>query len=122
LISILARIDRRALLGDIACVLAMVIIGTRNHDTDTGISGVAYVAAPFLIGLAIAHVMFVRASADTRDHTSGTTAVAVTVLVGMLLRNVFFGRGTAPAFIIVATVFLGATMMGWRAVSRSRRR
>jgi len=33
----------------------------------------------------------------------------------MLLRNMVFNRGTAVAFVIVATVFLGITMFGWRA-------
>jgi hypothetical protein len=36
------------------------------------------------------------------------------------LRNYLFNRGTAPAFIIVATLFLGATMLGWRAVLARR--
>jgi hypothetical protein len=34
--------------------------------------------------------------------------------MGMVLRNLVFDRGTAPAFVIVATAFLGATMLGWR--------
>jgi hypothetical protein len=36
-----------------------------------------------------------------------------TVAVGMILR-VWAGQGTAVAFVIVALVFLGATMTGWR--------
>jgi RsiW-degrading membrane proteinase PrsW (M82 family) len=43
-----------------------------------------------------------------------------TVVMGMVLRNYLFDRGTAPAFIIVATLFLGATMLGWRAVLARR--
>ena len=35
---------------------------------------------------------------------------------GIIQREVF-ERGTAPAFVIVATVFLGATMLGWRALA-----
>jgi hypothetical protein len=38
----------------------------------------------------------------------------------MVLRNYLFDRGTAPAFIIVATMFLGATMLGWRAFMARR--
>jgi hypothetical protein len=37
-----------------------------------------------------------------------------------LLRNMVFNRGTAAAFVIVATVFLGITMFGWRAVVAHR--
>jgi hypothetical protein len=43
-----------------------------------------------------------------------------TVVMGMVLRNYLFDRGTAPAFIIVATLFLGATMLGWRAFTARR--
>jgi hypothetical protein len=38
----------------------------------------------------------------------------------MLLRNLVFDRGTALPFIIVATIFLGATMYGWRALAARR--
>jgi hypothetical protein len=37
-----------------------------------------------------------------------------------LLRNLVFDRGTAPAFVIVATIFLGVTMFGWRALLARR--
>jgi hypothetical protein len=43
-----------------------------------------------------------------------------TVVMGMVLRNLVFDRGTAVAFIIVATVFLGITMFGWRALLARR--
>jgi hypothetical protein len=39
----------------------------------------------------------------------------VTLVGGMLLRRVG-GDGTALAFIAVATAFLAASMLGWRAV------
>jgi NADH:ubiquinone oxidoreductase subunit H len=40
----------------------------------------------------------------------------------MVLRNLAFNRGTALAFVIVATVFLLATMTGWRAFTMWRER
>jgi hypothetical protein len=43
-----------------------------------------------------------------------------TVLMGMVLRNFAFDRGTALPFVIVATLFLAATMLGWRAVAARR--
>lgn len=106
----------RALAFDILCVMALVIIGTRNHETDTGVSGVLYVAAPFLIALT-------ATSAALTAMKRTVTIVPVwlgTVIVGMLLRNLAFNRGTALPFIIVATLFLGATMYGWRAVVARR--
>jgi hypothetical protein len=96
----------------------MVVIGTRNHDTDTGINGVLYVAAPFWIAVLIAHVapIMQRTPAEPNKYV----VWGYTVVMGMVLRNYVFDRGTAPAFIIVATLFLGATMLGWRAVLARR--
>ena len=34
----------------------------------------------------------------------------------MLLRRTLWDRGTALAFVVVATAFLGAVIVGWRAV------
>ena len=108
----------RAFLFDALCVLLMVVIGTRNHDTDTGINGVLYVAAPFWIAVFIAHVspLLQRTPAEPNKYV----VWGYTVVMGMVLRNYLFDRGTAPAFIIVATMFLGATMLGWRAVLARR--
>ena len=101
---------------DILCVMALVVIGTRNHDTDTGLSGILFVAAPFLIALLGAHLVL--------NVLGKSTFVAgiwgSTVLFGMVLRNLAFNRGTAMAFVLVASVFLAATMWGWRAVVAKR--
>jgi hypothetical protein len=43
-----------------------------------------------------------------------------TIVLGMLLRNIVFDDGTATAFIIVATVFLGTLLNGWRLLARTR--
>lgn len=106
----------QALAFDVVCVLALVVIGTRNHDTDTGVSGILFVAAPFLIALLGAHLVL--------NVLGKSTFVAgiwgSTVLFGMVLRNLAFNRGTAMAFVLVASVFLAATMWGWRAVVARR--
>ena len=106
----------QALAFDVVCVLALVVIGTRNHDTDTGVSGILFVAAPFLIALLGAHLVL--------NVLGKSTFVAgiwgSTVLFGMVLRNLAFNRGTAMAFVLVASVFLAATMWGWRAVVAKR--
>lgn len=106
----------KALAFDILCVMALVIIGTRNHDTDTGVSGVLYVAAPFVISVTSVHGLF----ALRRQAMSVMWPWVGTVAIGMLLRNLVFDRGTALPFIIVATIFLGATMYGWRALVARR--
>lgn len=110
----------RALAYDILCVLAMVIIGTRNHDQDTGVNGVLFVAAPFLISTLFARVYARAFKRNIMSIEGGVTIMLFTVAVGMILRRFVFDRGIATAFIIVATLFLGITMIGWRALLARR--
>lgn len=112
--------DRRlAPILDAVCVLALVAVGTRNHDSADSLTGVLAVGAPFWGALGLAWTLrgpWLRPF-DTR--TAATTWI-VTVVVGMVLRNTAFDRGTALPFVIVASLFLFATMFGWRALVRPR--
>ena len=110
----MSRTALRAFVFDALCVLLMVVIGTRNHETDTGVTGILFVAAPFWIALSLAHLAPLLQRKNRKD-TNTFVVWGYTVAMGMLLRNMVFNRGTAVAFIIVATVFLGITMFGWRA-------
>lgn len=105
----------RDYLYDAVCVLIFVVIGTRNHQTDTGISGILFVAAPFWIALTLAHVTPLM-QRGTKALPHQYVVWGYTVLMGLVMRNVVFDRGTAPAFVIVTTIFLGVTMLGWRAI------
>ena len=110
----MSRTALRAFVFDALCVLLMVVIGTRNHDTDTGITGILFVVAPFWIAMSLAHLApLLQRTAKAEAHV--VVVWGYTVVMGMVLRNTVFDRGTALAFIIVATVFLGITMFGWRA-------
>ena len=97
----------------------MVVIGTRNHETDTGISGILFVAAPFWIAMSLVHLAPLLQRKNRKD-ANPYMVWGYTVVMGMVLRNLVFDRGTALAFIIVATVFLGITMFGWRALLARR--
>ena len=112
-------IDRRRAtrpVFDMVCVLALVVIGTRNHDTDTGLAGVVFVGAPFWLAAIGAHLTpTVRQAPDSLR--CGVLVWVTTVALGMVLRRFVFDRGTALAFVIVASVFLGVTMVGWRAIT-----
>lgn len=101
---------------DLCCVLAFVVIGRASHAEGETVAGIATTAWPFLSGLLIGWV----ATRPWR-RASGVGVWLVTVAVGMVLR-VVSGQGTAVTFVIVSLVFLGLTMLGWRAVGHLRRR
>ena len=112
--------DRRlAPLLDAVCVLALVVIGTRNHDSANSLTEILAVGAPFWGALGLTWTLRGpwRQPFDTR-----TAAIvwSLTVAIGMFLRNTAFDRGTALPFVIVAALFLFATMFGWRAVVRRK--
>ena len=115
----MSRTALRAFAFDALCVLLMVVIGTRNHETDTGITGILFVAAPFWIAMSLAHLAPLL-QRKNRKEQNAYVVWGYTVVMGMVLRNMVFDRGTAAAFIIVATIFLGITMFGWRAVVARR--
>ncbi len=99
---------------DVACVLAFVVVGRRTHDHGVSLHGVARTAWPFLAGLAVGWLALARRRAGL--VASGAAVAASTVAVGMVLR-VVAGQGTAVAFVLVATAFLGLTMVGGRAAA-----
>lgn len=99
---------------DVFVVVLFVAIGRRNHDESGAFSAVVETALPFLIGLAIGWLV-VRAWRRPTKVLTGIVIWPLTVLAGMAVRNVVFDRGTATSFVIVATIFLGAGLVGWRA-------
>ena len=103
---------------DVLSVVIFVVIGRRNHDESGALSGVLETAAPFLIGLGIGWLIVKAWRRPTKVWT-GVLIWPITVLVGMIVRNLVFDDGTAASFVVVATLFLGACFVGWRAVFRS---
>ena len=105
-----------AALADVTAIVVFVAIGRRNHDEGTTISGIAGVAAPFLIALAVGWIA-ARAWVRPIQVESAFIIWPVTVALGMVLRNLVFDRGTALPFIIVATVVTGMFLVGWRMIA-----
>jgi len=106
----------RAAVIDIVSVLAFVAIGRRNHDEGTAIIPVFSVAAPFLIALAAAWAGG-RAWRAPQSLRTGVAVWVPTVVVGLALRRLVFDHGIATPFVIVATLFLGFALLGWRLVA-----
>jgi hypothetical protein len=107
-----------ALALDALAVLVFAAIGRRSHAETDAATGILVTAWPFLGGLVIGWVAVLGARRRVPwTWRSAVPVWLVTVGAGMVLRHVT-GKGTAPAFVVVATVFLGLTLLGWRLVAR----
>lgn len=105
------------LLADLACVLALALGGKNTHEAGDSDWVVLVIAWPFAVAAALAHVWLLsRGRPTARIWPEGATVLAATYAIGMLLRAIS-GRGLAPGFLVVAALFLTATMLGWRAVA-----
>jgi hypothetical protein len=108
--------DRRVPLAvgiDVFSVTLFVAVGRREHERASTLTGLIETAAPFLIALALAWVVF-RAWRRPTEWRTGLGIWAVTLTAGMLLRNLVFDDGTATSFVIVAAAFLALFLVGWR--------
>lgn len=99
---------------DAAAVVLFAGIGRQSHDGGSTVTDVLTTAVPFLIGLGVAWLA-VRAWRRPVTLFTGLAIWPIVVLVGMIARRGLFDRGTATSFVVVATVFLGAALVGWRA-------
>lgn len=112
------RMDRRVPLAigiDVFSVTLFVAVGRREHERDSAIAGLIGTAAPFLLALALAWLVW-RAWRRPTDWRTGVGIWAVTLIGGMLLRRLVFDDGTATSFVIVAATFLALFLVGWRLV------
>jgi len=114
-----------AALADAAVLVVFVAIGRRSHHEDAGSAGFLRVLWPFAVGLVIGWIAAGLHRAPMAFRRAAA-AWAITVLVGVALRIVVQGHDFAPTFIVIASVFIGGCMLGWRgavtAVSRRRAR
>ena len=108
--------------ADVVAVLFFATVGRSSHAEGITATGVLTTAWPFLAGVALGWVVVrlwrggrpLPAGVSTR-HTAleGAVVALVAVAAGMLLRRAT-GSGTDPAFVVVATLVLGALLVGWR--------
>ncbi|MER6813224.1 DUF3054 domain-containing protein [Spirillospora sp. NPDC000708] len=103
---------------DVCCVLVFVGIGRSSHDEAASVTGFLNTAWPFLVGLAAGWAVL-RAWRRRADAVVpvGVGVWLSAVAVGMVLR-VISGQGIAFTFVLVALVFLGLVLLGWRGVAR----
>lgn len=117
-----------AFASDVFVILLFAVIGRNSHEELTGVGAVASTAAPFLIALVVGWALAVVAArlrpdiVDPVTNRGGGLIWVTTVVGGLVLRRVAWDRGTAPAFVIVAAVFLFVTIVGVRVAARTRSR
>jgi hypothetical protein len=102
---------------DALLVILFVAIGRGSHEEGSAVGGTLRVAAPFLIALGLGWLLGRRRWATPLRIPFGLHLWGVTIVVGMVLRHVAFDRGTAPSFIVVASIVLGVFLVGWRALA-----
>jgi hypothetical protein len=102
---------------DTALICLFAAIGRRSHGEGSALLAEAGTAWPFLAGMAtcwlISLTAFHRAPLSVRDAIPLWLG---TVAIGMVIRSLT-GEGTAFSFIVVATLFLGAGLLSWRALA-----
>ncbi len=109
-----------ALLGDVAVLVVFVLVGRRSHHEDAGLAGFFRVWWPFAVALGVAWIVTGLWRAPLA-WSRAVIAWLLTVALGMALRIAVQGRDFKVAFAIVTLLFVGAGMLGWRAVVRWRR-
>lgn len=105
-----------AVVVDAVLVLVFVLIGRRTHDHPLDPAGLATTAWPFLAALAAGWTVVLLRRRGPGALGTGVTVWVATVVLGMVLRAAS-GQGIAASFVVVATLVLGAFLVGWRAVA-----
>ncbi|MEU3016309.1 DUF3054 domain-containing protein [Nocardiopsis sp. NPDC007018] len=105
-----------ALAADLLCVLVFVVVGKADHATGLGPAAVASTAWPFLVALALGWAVTLAWRSPGRIWPTGALVWAVTVAGAMVLR-LLSGEGAPWSFVVVTSLFLAATMLGWRSVA-----
>lgn len=104
---------------DVAVVVVFVALGRETHDEGNAFGAFVETAAPFVLALG-GGWLIARIWQAPSDLKRGAVVAATTVIGGMALRRLVFSEGTAFSFILVATTFLSAGLIGWRAIALRR--
>ena len=103
-----------ALATDVLFVIVFCTIGRRSHAEGLTVSGIAETAWPFLVGTAAGWLLSRGWQRPAALVPTGVTVWLCTIVIGMLLRRLT-SAGTAPSFIVVASLSTALLVFGWRA-------
>ncbi|GAA4692719.1 Protein of unknown function (DUF3054) [Promicromonospora umidemergens] len=109
-----------AVVADAACVLVFAVTGIASHDGSM-VAALGRVVWPFALAAALGWVLTRAWHDPARVWPTGVLIWFMTVLGGLALRGIS-GQGLAWTFVLVTTLFLALTMLGWRGVVAAVRR
>lgn len=105
---------------DLLLVCVFAVIGRLSHYGSLTAGGWWTTAWPFLVGTLVAWAALVATRRPPAAVTSGVVVWVGALVGGMVLRQAS-GQGTATAFVVVATLVLGALLVLPRVGARARR-
>ena len=108
------------LLVDLLLVAVFAVVGRISHYGSFTLGGWWTTAWPFLVGTVVAWALLTVARRPPAAITSGLLVWLGALVGGMVLRQAS-GQGTATAFVVVATLVLGALLVLPRVGARARR-
>jgi hypothetical protein len=106
-----------ALATDAICVVVFAAIGRRSHAEGLNVTGIAETAWPFLTGTGVGWLLARGWRRPAAVAPTGLVVWLCTVALGMLLRKAR-SQGTAPSFIVVASLSTAVLLLGWRVAAR----
>lgn len=109
------------LLLDLLLVGVFAVIGRLSHYGTLSPGGWWTTAWPFLVGTLVGWAVLRATHRPPGAISSGLVVWLGALAVGMALRQAS-GQGTATAFVVVATLVLGALLVLPRVGARARRR
>lgn len=102
---------------DVALVVLFAALGRSSHAREATILGLWQTAWPFLLGLLVMWISARIAKHPLSPVYSGLSLWIGTVFIGLAVRALTAGVPALP-FMIVATLVLGAFLVGWRLVAQ----
>lgn len=106
---------------DVLLVVTFTAIGRASHEEAAFGPGLITTAWPFVAALAVGWIVTLAWRAPTAIVRTGIPVWLITVAGGMVLRTLS-DQGTAPAFIVVATITVAIFLLGWRTIVTVARR
>ncbi|MCS3491847.1 hypothetical protein M2368_000819 [Arthrobacter sp. JUb119] len=101
---------------DIVLIVLFALLGRREHEHGLSIGGILMTALPFLVAYVVVTLLSKPWTTINKLFPVGVLVWVVTVAAGLALRVAMDSTAALP-FIIVATLVLGAFLMGRRLVT-----